>query len=58
MAFNVYYCCDKCGVTHNWTNCDPNFNRAVRIARKSGWQVGKTGWYCPECRTRKRALRC
>lgn len=54
MAFNVYYCCDKCGVTVSWVNCSVSMAIATAIARKEGWQVGKRGWFCPNCRDRKR----
>lgn len=54
MAYNVYFCCDKCGATLSWVNQTVNYSTAVMLARHRGWQVGKTGWLCPECRTRKR----
>lgn len=54
MAYNVYFSCDVCGTTHNWVNVSIGYGLAVRIARKAGWQVGKTGWFCPDCRMRKK----
>jgi len=54
MAYNVYYSCEKCDTIRSWVNGGPKFNSAVRIARKAGWQVGKLGWFCPKCRTRKK----
>lgn len=54
MAFNVYYACDKCGRTVSWVNHSVSLAIAKSIARKDGWQVGKKGWFCPSCRTRKR----
>ena len=53
MAFNVYYCCDRCGVTHSWINNSVSLAIATKMARHDGWQVGKRGWYCPKCRTIK-----
>lgn len=58
MAFNSYYACDKCGrVGGAWINCTATFGTVVQIARKKGWQIGKNGWYCPNCRTVKRSSR-
>lgn len=57
MAYNVYFCCDKCGATWSWVNQTVNLSTATRIARKYGWQVGKTGWLCQNCRNRKRPAR-
>lgn len=55
MGYEAYIRCDKCGETMRWVNSGPNYNLAVRIARDiHGWQVGKLGWFCPKCRTRKR----
>lgn len=50
MAYNVYYCCDRCGSTRHWINLTVSLNRAVAMARRDGWAVGKHGWYCPKCR--------
>lgn len=49
-AYNVYYCCDKCGATHSWINHSVSLSIAIKMARDDGWSVGKRGWYCPECR--------
>lgn len=54
MAYNVYICCEKCGVTLSWINCSVSLSTATRIARKYGWSVGKSGWFCSNCRRRKR----
>ena len=54
MAYNVYFCCDTCGVTHNWVNHTVSLSTAIAIARSYGWSVGKRGWFCPECRKKRR----
>ena len=54
MAYNVYFCCDICGATWSWVNVTVNLSCAQRIARAKGWQVGKNGWFCPDCKTQKR----
>lgn len=53
MAYNVYFCCDKCGETYSWINNSVSLSVAVRIARDIGWTVGKRGWYCPKCRQKR-----
>lgn len=57
MAYNVYYACDRCGLTYGWINYSVCYSDAVAIAREKGWQVGKKGWFCPDCKQaiRKRA---
>ena len=58
MAFNSYYACDKCGrVGGAWINYTVCVGTAVSIARKKGWQIGKNGWFCPNCRTVKQPSR-
>ena len=52
MAYNVYFSCDKCGITYNWINRSVGIGIAKSIARDKGWQIGKKGWFCPSCRTR------
>jgi len=54
MAYNVYFCCDKCGDTYSWINTSVSIDRAKKIARDRGWEVGKRGWYCPKCRSRRK----
>lgn len=54
MAYNVYFCCEKCGATVSWVNTSVSLSVATAIAREDGWQVGKRGWYCPNCRKRKK----
>lgn len=55
MALVEYIACDKCGCTLRvWINQLYSMHIAVSIARDYGWQVGKTGWYCPDCRTRRK----
>ena len=54
MAYNVYFSCDSCGATHNWMNHTVSQSTAVSIARSYGWSVGKCGWFCPECRKKRR----
>lgn len=54
MAYNVYFCCDKCGDTYSWVNTPVGITYAERLARNKGWQVGRKGWFCPSCRTTKR----
>ena len=54
MAFHVYYECDKCGVSYGWTDHSVSKGTAVYLARDKGWSVGKTGWYCPDCRRKAR----
>ena len=54
MAYNVYFCCDKCGDTYSWINTSLSISIAKTIARERGWEVGKYGWYCPKCRKRKK----
>ena len=54
MAYNVYFCCEKCGATYSWTNYTVTMNRAIKIARRHGWRVGKRGWFCSECRKEKK----
>ena len=56
MAYNVYFICEKCDATHAWINTSVPLNTAIHLARNYGWQVGKTGWFCPTCRTRKRRI--
>lgn len=50
MAYNVYFCCDKCGITYSWINHSVSLSIAIKMARDAGWSVGKRGWYCPKCR--------
>lgn len=50
MAYNVYFSCDRCGLTYNWVNKMIAYSTAVSIAREKGWQVGKRGWFCPFCK--------
>lgn len=50
MSYNVYIACDKCGRCANWVNYTVNYSNAVRLARSWGWQVGKKGWFCSECK--------
>lgn len=57
MAYNVYFQCEKCGNSYCRTNYTISLTRATKIARKKGWQVGKKGWFCPNCRTTKRKWR-
>lgn len=54
MAYNVYFSCDSCGATYNWINHAVSYSAAVSIARRYGWSVGKCGWFCPECRKKRR----
>lgn len=54
MAYNVYFVCDKCGATYSWVNFTVTYCEAIRYAREKGWQVGKRGWFCADCRPRKR----
>ena len=54
MAYNVYFSCDTCGATYNWVNHTVSQSTAARIARSDGWSVGKRGWFCPECRKKRR----
>lgn len=54
MAYNVYFSCDTCGTTYNWVNHAVSFSMAIAIARNYGWSVGKRGWFCPECRKKRR----
>lgn len=55
MGYMAEIRCDKCGDGYYWTGRGPNHRVALQIARDQGWQVGKTGWFCPKCRTRKRS---
>lgn len=52
MAYNVYFACDRCGVMCSWTNFTVNYSCAIKYARSKGWQVGKKGWFCPECKAK------
>lgn len=54
MAYNVYFSCDSCGATYNWVNHSVSYSAAVLIARSYGWIVGKRGWFCSECRKKRR----
>lgn len=36
------------------TNHAVSFSMAIAIARNYGWSVGKRGWFCPECRKKRR----
>ncbi len=54
MAYNVYFSCDSCGATYNWVNHAVSYSAAVSIARNYGWSVGKHGWFCSECRKKRR----
>jgi hypothetical protein len=56
MAYNVYAACDKCGesILSFGVNHPMPITRAVYIARKRGWSVGKKGWICPDCRKAKK----
>ena len=53
MAYEVRVVCDKCGGGFYWTNSSVSKSEATRIARKKGWQIGKRGWVCPDCKKRK-----
>lgn len=53
MAYNVYIACDTCGATFSWVNYNVSLKNAESFARKRGWRVGKTGWFCPEHKTKK-----
>lgn len=54
MAYNVYFSCDKCGNTYNWINKSVSMSRAIKLARRKGWCIGKNGWFCSECRNNKK----
>lgn len=54
MSYRVYVSCDKCGDGFYWDDHTVNISTAGNVARDRGWQVGKKGWYCPECRDVKR----
>lgn len=47
MAYNVYFSCDTCGAAYNWVNHTVSQSTAARIARSSGWSVGKTWMVLP-----------
>ena len=55
MAYNVYFVCEKCGKGYNWVNVTVSLDNAIKLARRCGWQVGKNGWFCNDCKTRKKA---
>lgn len=58
MAYNCYFACDKCGTEGGaWTNYTVSLAVCERLARRDGWQVGKRGWFCPNCRARMAAER-
>lgn len=51
MAYVVYIACDKCGTDMGgWVDTPVGIGFAKKYARKQGWQVGKTGWFCPTCK--------
>lgn len=54
MAYRVSFHCDRCGDGFVWVDTTVTYNFAIRIARSKGWQVGKKGWFCPNCRQTKR----
>lgn len=54
MGYKVIVRCDTCGNGFSWTDITVTYNTAIRIARNEGWQVGKKGWLCPNCKQMKK----
>lgn len=55
MGYVLKITCDKCGDGWVYHDGGHSYPGAVKIYRQwYGWQIGKTGWYCPKCRSRKR----
>ncbi len=50
MSYSVNATCDYCGCGYKWKDITLNKTSAIRIVRGYGWQVGKKGWICPECK--------
>ncbi len=58
MAYNIYFACDNCGATPSlWINTTVSLSKAIKIARRRGWQVGKRGWICPNCQAKMKINR-
>lgn len=49
MGYVTQISCDRCGAGYRWTDTTVSLSIAKSIARSEGWQVGKRGWFCPEC---------
>lgn len=54
MGYKVICRCDKCGAAVYWENMSVSLADATDIARRDGWQIGKKGWFCKNCRATKR----
>lgn len=53
MGFEVSITCDGCGKGVVYEDSPVSYSFEKRNRRNYGWQIGKKGWLCPKCRTRK-----
>lgn len=50
MGYKVIIECDRCGCGYQWKDETVNISTAKKLVRNYGWQVGKKGWICPDCK--------
>ena len=51
MGYISGYYCDRCGKYGElWQVPKMGIVFAQKSAREEGWQIGKRGWLCPECK--------
>lgn len=53
MAYEVRVVCDKCGCGYSYKDFSLGKTLAAKWAREKGWQIGKRGWFCPDCKRKK-----